>query len=205
MKFNYVFNFHRIISQTKSTQILYGIIGSIYGASKVIEYYPQKITELIVDEYNLCLDDAKNNRINKYKKEIIEYKKIVEDTNDELKKRENYSLLGKILLLGETCMIAIRSTIAENQIDENENLINMINNKEYIRVKKVEKPLFLINNNNLSTNVALSSMFYGTLFAAVGTLPIISFISLSSYAIYNNFYSNKSDSDNKLDSDNKSN
>lgn len=195
------FNFHRIISQTKSTQILYGLIGTIYGASNVIEYYPQQFTKLMVDEYNLYLSDAKNNIMDK--KEITKHKEIVEKSEEELKKIKNYSFLEIIYSLGEIIMFSVELVVANNKIDENKTYINMIKNKNYIEPMKIDKPLFLINNNNLSTNIAISSMFYGSLFAAVGTVPIITFIGLSSYAIYNNFNLNKSDSNNKSNSNNK--
>jgi hypothetical protein len=181
-------NIHRIIVQTKATQILYGFVGCVYGASKVIEYYPEKVYNILKEEYNLSLQDAKNNKIEKYKKEIEDYKKIVENSNDELDKMKNYSLLGKIFSLGEAFLLAFENTITTNKINEKNDLINMIENKEYFEVTQIKKPLFLIETNNLSTNIALSSIFYGTIFTLAGTIPIISFAIISSYGIYHNLH-----------------
>jgi hypothetical protein len=177
------FNIHRIIAQTKSTQILYGFVGCVYGASKVIEYYPEKAYNIMVEENNLFIKDAKD-RVVKYTKEISEYKKIIEDSDEEIKKRQSYSLFKFLFSFGEIFALALESALKEFKITENENLIKIIENKEYIQLSQIKKPLFLIENNSLSTNIAMSSVFYGTIFAFAGTVPIVSFTLLSSYVIY---------------------
>lgn len=191
------FNFNRIISQTKSTQILYGLIGSFYGATQIVEYYPRKITNSMAEEYNSCLKDAKNNTIDKYSKEIAEFKQIIDNSNDDIDKIQKYSFIKYFLSVGQILTISMNNAILQQKIDKNSDFINMVNDKEFIQQNEVEKPLFLIENDNFSTNIVFSSVFYGTIFTVAGVFPVISFVGLSSYVVFNRFFNNKTISDDK--------
>lgn len=87
--------------------------------------------------------------------------------------------------------------MAKNKFDENKQLLEMLNSKEYIQTTEIEKPLFLIDNNKFTTNIVLSSVFYGTIFATAGSIPIVSFCGLLSYGIYHKLIKNKVDVNDK--------
>lgn len=195
-----MFNFRKIIIQkrsTQSTQILYGLIGMVYGAIKIVEYYPDQIKSSIINEYNAYLTDAKNNKIEKIKNELLDLEKIIEISDKKMNDYDNYSMLRYMLSLGTIWFEFAANEIAKNNFDEKKQLVEMLNSKKYIQTTKIEKPLFLIDNNKFTTNIVLSSVFYGTTFAAAGSIPIVSFFGLLSYGIYHKLKKNKVDVNDK--------
>ena len=111
-----------VIKHTKTTQILYGIIGSMYGMATIIEYYPKLIYNEFIKEYNLDLENLKENELESIKK--------------------------------------------------------------YIKPFIVKKPLFIIEDKSMTFSIAMSSIFYGSLFACAGIIPFITFPLISTYGIY---------------------
>lgn len=143
---------------TKSTQILYGFIGAFYGTIKIVEYYP--------------------------KKNINDKGKNINTSGEEIEKNVI------ILKLEEFALKIIDSVNKNYEIDNkiNDKIVKIIKNKEYVDLIKSNKPLFLNEHNDLSTNIAMSSIFYGTLFHSVGRYPKICFLCIPSYLIYCNLY-----------------
>ena len=81
------------------------------------------------------------------------------------------------------------------------NIIEYYNMKD--ENKNIKKRLFIISENNPSFNVALSSAFYGTIFAGAGYFPYISvplLLTCSSYNyIKNNYITCNVNNENKSD------
>jgi hypothetical protein len=194
--------FNGLLRQTKSTQILFGFVGTIYGTVKVIEYYPKKIIKIMSDEHDIMISNTKINnikKINEYENEIKNYLNVIKNVDNELKNAEKYSFLYKLFSFGSVFANVCEMSYSELMIKEIQEKIKNINEttlkNKTIKCDNVQEPLFLVKNNDLITNIACSSIFYGTIFCVAGIFPIITFPALAIYGCYHHYTDKDTDKD----------
>lgn len=110
----------------KTTQIIFGFIGTIYGSYNIIEYYQKNELNNLLESYN---NDVK--------------------------------------------------------------IVEQIDNLTKQKTLKVDKPLFLIDENKFIKNMCLSSIFYGSVFSFFGTFPLFTVPAIGFFAFYKQYENNK--------------
>lgn len=84
-----------VFKVNKSTQIICGFIGTIYGSYNIIEYYPKNGFYNLSKEYNNDIGMLKDKEKSALVEEIIERQKKIDFVSDQAQKY-NLHILGYI-------------------------------------------------------------------------------------------------------------
>lgn len=173
-----------VFTKNISTQIIFGFIGSIYGAYNVIEYYPKNEYNNLLKIFNNDVDTLKDKEHKNLIKKIKKTQEEIDFVSEKAKKYNEYSFIYRLLSLPTIFFLNIeilRNEILKRNDVETINKINELATKNLILV---EKPLFLIDENKIMENICLSSIFYGSVFSFFGTFPFLPITAIGIYGIY---------------------
>lgn len=173
-----------VFKVNKSTQIIFGFIGTVYGSYNIIEYYPKNGYNNLLNSYNNDINVLKDKEKTELVEKIIKTQKEIDFVSERAKKYNEYSFLYKLLIFPSIISTNLRILANEISKECDEETVKQIEKLSKLNTFDVEKPLFLIDENKFIENICLSSIFYGSVFSFFGSFPLITVPVIGFYGFY---------------------